>query len=261
MGLLDGKTAIITGGGTGIGLAIARRFHEEGASVFICGRREDRLREAAAGIRKDRDRFFWFRADVTVEGDIERLLAFASDKTGKIDILVNNAGIMRFGTLPESDPGMWDLTMKTNVYAPWRLMVAALPHMKKAGGGSIVNISSIAGIKAFPGAGIYCASKAALQSLSQVMAMEAAPDGIRVNIICPAVVEDTELAVPIFGAKVSDFYGTMRPLHPLGRNGKPADIAEAALFLASDRSSWITGILLPVDGGRHLSTNRPAVTA
>ncbi len=261
MGLLDGKTAIVTGGGTGIGLAIAGRFHQEGASVVICGRREDKLKEAAAGIPGNRDRFSWIRADVTVESDIERLMSFAAKKTGKIDILVNNAGVMRFGTLPDSDPGMWDLTMKINVFAPWRLMVAVLPHMKKAGGGSIVNISSIAGIKAFPGVGIYCASKAALQSLSQVMAMETAPEKIRVNLICPAVVEDTELAAPIFGEKVPDFYNTMRPLHPLGRNGKPVDIAEATLFLASDQSSWITGVILPVDGGRHLSTNRPVVSA
>jgi NAD(P)-dependent dehydrogenase (short-subunit alcohol dehydrogenase family) len=261
MGLLDEKTAIITGGGTGIGLAIARRFHQEGAHVVICGRREDKLKEAVSGIEKNRNRFSWIRADVTVEGDIERLMSFAAKQTGKIDILVNNAGIMRFGTLPESDPGMWDLTMKINVFAPWRLMVAVLPHMKKAGGGSIVNLSSIAGIKAFPGAGIYCASKAALQSISQVMAMETATEKIRVNLICPAVVEDTELAAPIFGDKVPDFYNTMRSLHPLGRNGKPADIAEAALFLASDQSDWITGIILPVDGGRHLSTNRPVVSA
>jgi len=261
MGLLDGKTAIVTGGGTGIGLAIARCFHEEGASVVICGRREDKLREAVAGIKKDRDRFSWIRTDVTVESDVDRLMSFAAKEKGKIDILVNNAGVMRFGTLAESEAGMWDLMMRVNVYAPWRMMVAALPHMKKAGGGSIVNISSIAGIKAFPGAGIYCASKAALQSLSQVMAMEAAPDKVRVNLICPAVVEETELADPIFGAKVSNFYDTMRPLHPLGRNGKPIDIAEAALFLASGQSSWITGVILPVDGGRHLSTNRPAVTA
>lgn len=261
MGLLDGKTAIVTGGGTGIGLAIAGRFHQEGAYVVICGRREDKLKEAAAGIPGNRDRFSWIRADVTVESDIERLMSFAAKKTGKIDVLVNNAGVMRFGTLPDSDPGMWDLTMKINVFAPWRLMVAALPHMKKAGGGSIVNISSIAGIKAFPGVGIYCASKAALQSLSQVMAMETAPERIRVNLICPAVVENTELAAPIFGEKVPDFYSTMRPLHPLGRNGKPVDVAEAALFLASDQSSWITGVILPVDGGRHLSTNRPVVAA
>lgn len=261
MGLLDGKTAVVTGGGTGIGLAVAGRFHEEGASVIICGRRGDKLREAAAGIAEHRDRFSWIPADVTLEDDIRKLMIFAAKKTGRIDILVNNAGMMRFGTLAESSPSMWDLTMRINAFAPWRLMVAVLPYMRKAGGGSIVNISSISGIKAFPGSGVYCASKAALQSLSQVMAMEAAPEKVRVNIICPAVVEDTELAVPIFGEKVPDFYNTMRPLHPLGRNGKPADIADAALFLASDQSSWITGIILPVDGGRHLSTNRPVVAA
>ena len=261
MGLLRGKKAIVTGGGTGIGLAIARRFHEEGAHVVICGRREDRLRAAAKKISKTGRRVSWAGADVTVEEDVRRLARFAAGKTGRIDILVNNAGVMRFGSLAESGTETWDLLMQTNVYGPWRLMVAVLPYMRKAGGGSIVNISSIAGIKAFPGVGLYCTSKAALQSLSRVMAMETAPENIRVNLICPAVVEDTELAVPIFGrGKVPAFYDAMRSLHPLGRNGKPADIAEAALFLASEQSAWITGVILPVDGGRHMSSNRPVVS-
>jgi meso-butanediol dehydrogenase/(S,S)-butanediol dehydrogenase/diacetyl reductase len=180
------------------------------------------------------------------------------EKTGRIDILVNNAGVMRFGKLDETDHSSWDMQMLTNAYAPWRLMVAVLPELRKVGGGSIINISSIAGLKAFPGVGLYCTSKAALQMLSQVMAMEAASDNIRVNLICPAVVEDTELPFPIFGEeKASEFYDNMRPLHPLGRNGTPEDVADAALFLASDQSSWITGTILNLDGGRHLATNRP----
>ena len=136
----------------------------------------------------------------------------------------------------------------------------AMPFMRESGGGSIINISSLAGIKAFPGTGVYCATKAALQTISQVMALEGAADRIRVNCILPALVEDTELSLPIFGSEeaVHDFWNRMRALHPLGRNGKPGDIAEAALFLASDASEWITGILLNVDGGRHLATNRPA---
>ena len=118
MGLLDGKTAVVTGGGTGIGLAVAGRFHEEGASVIICGRRGDKLREAAAGIAEHRDRFSWIPADVTLEDDIRKLMTFAAKKTGRIDILVNNAGMMRFGTLAESSPSMWDLTMRINAFAP-----------------------------------------------------------------------------------------------------------------------------------------------
>lgn len=257
---LAGQTAIVTGGGTGIGRAIAARFHEEGAHIVICGRRREQLDKAARAISPEGERIVAVTADVTREEDILKVVRAAVSKTGGIDVLVNSAGLMRFGKLDESGVESWDLMMRTNAFAPWRFMVAVLPEMRKRGGGAILNISSIAGIKAFPGAGIYCASKAVLQMLTQVLAMETAAEGIRVNAICPAVVEDTELADPIFGAgKVRDFYNTMRPLHPLGRNGKPSDIANAALFLVSRESSWITGVLLSVDGGRHMATNRPAV--
>ncbi len=259
MGQLDGKTAVITGGGTGIGRAIAQRFHDEGAFVVISGRRKEKLMETAAMIGPDSDRVYSIIADVTVEEDIKRLLDAAAGKTGKIDILVNNAGVMRFGRLEETPVDEWDLMMKTNTWGPWRLMVNVLPYMKKNGGGSIINISSIAGIKSYPGAGIYCTTKAALQIISQVFAMENAGDNIRVNCILPAVVEDTELSIPIFGEEnVPAFWEKLRPLHPMGRNGKPEDIADAALFFATDQSSWITGTLFNVDGGRHMATNRPA---
>ena len=258
MSLLDGKTALITGGGTGIGLTIAKRFHKEGAYTVICGRRNDKLKQAAAEISSDGSRVLAITADVTREEDIARLIAETVSRTGRLDVLVNNAGVMRFGKLDETSTETWDLMMRTNVWGPWRVMVHAVPAMKKGGGGSIVNISSIAGIKAFPGSGGYCASKAALQTISQVQAMEAAADNIRVNCILPALVEDTELAFPIVGEEnIEDFWSKMRPLHPMGRSGKPSDVTEAALFLASDQSAWITGVLLNVDGGRHLATNRP----
>ncbi|MFC1693075.1 SDR family NAD(P)-dependent oxidoreductase [Candidatus Latescibacterota bacterium] len=257
MGLLDGKTAIITGGGTGIGRAIAKRFHEEGAFVLICGRRKEKLSEAAGFISSSGERVFSITVDVTVEEDIIRLLKTTVEQTGKLNILVNNAGIMRFGGLHETPVEEWELMVTTNAFAPWRLMVHAVPYMREAGGGSIINLSSIAGIKAFPGAGVYCMSKAALQTLSQVMAMETASDNIRINCILPALVEDTELAIPIFGSEhVQDFWDKARSLHPMGRNGKPTDISDAALFFASEQSSWITGTLLSVDGGRHMATNR-----
>lgn len=259
MGKLDNKTALITGGGTGIGLEIAKRFHDEGAFIVITGRRKEVLEEASKKISPDGLRVFFVPGDITKEDDIIKVLDETFNKTGRLDIVVNNAGIMRFGKLDVTPVGEWDSIMKTNVFGPWRLMVHAVPLMKKNGGGSIINLSSIAGIKAMPGAGVYCASKSALQTISQVMAMETASDNIRVNLILPALVEDTELAYPIFGKEnVPDFYNKMRKLHPMGRNGRPKDIADAALFLASDESSWITGILLNVDGGRHLATNRPA---
>ena len=258
MGKLDSKTAIITGGGTGIGLAIAQRFHDEGAYVVICGRRREKLTEAESIISSHGDRVYSVTADVTKEKDIIRLIDETIKKTGRIDILVNNAGIMRFGMLHETSLEEWESMINTNAFGPWRLMVHAAPYMRKVGGGSIINLSSISGIKAFPASGVYCTSKAALQMISQVMSMEAAADNIRVNLILPALVEDTELAIPIFGREnIPDFYNKLRNLHPLGRNGKPKDIADAALFLASDESSWITGVMLNVDGGRHLTTNRP----
>jgi NAD(P)-dependent dehydrogenase (short-subunit alcohol dehydrogenase family) len=258
MGKLDSKTAIVTGGGTGIGLAIAKRFHDEGAFVVICGRRAEKLAEAGSVISPDGERVFSVVADVMIEEDIIRVVDETVAKTGRLDVLVNNAGIMRFGKLHETPAEEFQAMMQTNVFGSWRMMVHAVPHMRKAGGGSIINLSSIAGIKAFPGAGAYCTSKAALQMISQVMAMEVAEDKIRVNLILPALVEDTELADPIFGKEnVSDFYDKIRPLHPLGRNGKPKDIADAALFFAAEDSSWVSGVMLNVDGGRHMATSRP----
>ena len=165
---------------------------------------------------------------------------------------------MRFGKLHETPVDEWESMMRTNAFGSWRLMVQAVPHMRKVGGGSIINLSSLAGIKALAGAGVYCTLKTALQMVSQVMAMETAADNIRVNMILQALVEDTELAYPIFGkGNIPDFYNRLSNLHPMGRNGKPKDIADAALFFASDESSWIAGVMLNVDGGRHLATNRP----
>jgi NAD(P)-dependent dehydrogenase (short-subunit alcohol dehydrogenase family) len=258
MGLLDQKSAIITGGGTGIGLAIAKRFHEEGANVVICGRRMDKISEAVKKISQNGEGVYAVQADVTVEDDIKKIAEVTTEKTGRIDILVNNAGTRQYGRLEEINPQIWDVMMNTNARAPWRLMVAVLPGMRKVGGGSIINISSIAGTKAYVGNGIYGTSKAALQHLSQVMAMEMASENIRVNVISASVVEDTEIFDEVLGSETTQRgYVQMQALHPLGRNGKPKDIADAAFFLASDQSLWITGITLSVDGGRNIATNNP----
>jgi NAD(P)-dependent dehydrogenase (short-subunit alcohol dehydrogenase family) len=205
---------------------------------------------------------------LTIEEDVKKLVSATVEKFGKIDILVNCAGIMRYGALDAVEQEDWDLQMKINTYAPWRLMKEVVPHMRSARGGSIVNISSIAGNKAYPNAGVYCTTKAALQMFSQVMAMELASEQIRVNMICPGMVEDTELVNPMIAREdILAFYAKIKPLHPLGRSGKPPlgrsgkprDIANAVLFFASDESEWITGAVVPVDGGRHMATNRPEV--
>ncbi|MBN2288083.1 MAG: SDR family oxidoreductase [Candidatus Glassbacteria bacterium] len=260
MGLLSGKVAIVTGGGTGLGRAIARRFVEEDARVVVCGRRVEKLQETVEAVGGPPENVLALPCDVTDQAQILGLVKTAAGKLGGIDVLVNNAGVMRFGELGKADEHTYELMMRTNVWAPWRFSVAVVPHMKQRGGGSIVTISSIAGLKAMSGAGLYCTSKAAVQVISQTLALEHAADHIRVNVICPALVEDTELAVPIVGEEgMEEFYGKLRPLHPLGRNGRPDDIADAALFFACEESRWITGTVLPVDGGRMLTSNRPKI--
>ncbi len=258
---LNEKVAIVTGGGTGIGKAIAARFVAAGAQVVICGRRVDKLEQAAAEIGSGGDNPLALQCDVTDQAQIQGMVRTVTNRFGGVDVLVNNAGVMRFDELTRADDQTYELLMKTNLWAPWRCSTAVIPHMKNRGGGSIITISSVAGLRAMAGAGLYCTSKAAVQMLCQSLALEHAADQIRVNVICPAVVEDTELSVPIVGEDgVPEFYNKLRVCHPLGRNGRPDDIAEAALYLAGDASRWVTGTILPVDGGRMLTSNRPKIT-
>jgi NAD(P)-dependent dehydrogenase (short-subunit alcohol dehydrogenase family) len=251
--ILQDKVALITGGGTGIGLGIAKVFAAEGATVFITGRRSDVLEQAKKFIGAGA---FAIQADVTIGDEVAALVCKVLDAGRGIDVLVNSAGIMRFSNLENVDEADWDEQMRVNAYAPWRCAKEVLPGMRERKTGSIINISSISGLRPNPGSGVYCSSKASLQMMSQVLALETAADNIRVNVLCPGAVEDTELADPIFGKEnVQAFYPKLAGLHPLGRNGKPRDVGKAALFLASDDSSWITGAVIPVDGGRHLVMN------
>jgi len=260
MGVLNGKVAIVTGGGTGIGREITLAFVEEGAKVVICGRRIEKLQETASSIGASEDKILPLPCDVTDQAQIQGLVKTTLNRFGGIDVLVNNAGVMRFDNLVQADDQTYELLMRTNVWAPWRFSVAVIPYMKQRGGGSIITISSVAGLRPMLGAGLYCTSKAAVQIISQTLALEHAPDQIRVNVICPAAVENTELSIPIFGEEgVEEFLNRLKPCHPLGRNGKPEDIANAALYLASDSSRWVTGVILPVDGGRMLTSNRPKI--
>ena len=258
MGKLDGRTALVSGGGTGIGRAVAARFHGEGAFVYICGRRREKLEQAAAAISPGGERIAAIPADVTRDADISALAAAIGRRGAGLDILANCAGIMRFGRLEGLETGVLAAMLDVNTIAPWRLSMAVLPLMRQRGGGAILHVSSLSGLRPFAGSGAYCTSKAALVMLSQVMALELAADGIRVNVVCPGMVEETELGDGMFSAaEVAASYDRFRPLHPLGRNGTPADVAEAALYLCCGASSWVTGAVLPLDGGRHLTTNAP----
>jgi NAD(P)-dependent dehydrogenase (short-subunit alcohol dehydrogenase family) len=259
MGALEGRTALVTGGGTGIGRAVAQRLHGEGAFVFICGRRPEKLEQACAAICRSGERIAAVAADLTREDDVRRVAQAVAARGEGLDVLANCAGLMRFGRLEGLDPAQVKSLFDINTFAPWRVSLSVLPFMRQRGGGAIVNIASISGLRPFEGSGAYCMSKAALIMLTQVMALELAGEGVRVNAVCPGMVEDTGLGDDVFSPEqVSASYERFRPLHPLGRNGTPRDVADAVLYLCSASSSWVTGAILPLDGGRHLTTNRPA---
>jgi 3-oxoacyl-[acyl-carrier protein] reductase len=259
---LRGKVILITGASTGIGASAARAFGRSGARVVVhYNASRDAAEKVAADIREGGGEALVVQGDVNEQRIAADLVAATVSHFGRLDVLVNNAGaLVRRTRIEDYDDAYVDAVLDLNVRQVVRFVHEGAGQMRKQGdGGSIINLSSIAGIRALAGTGVYCTSKAALQMMSQVLALEVAADRIRVNLICPGLVEETELADPIYGSpeKLEEFYARLRPLHPLGRSGRPADIAELALFLASDASSWITGDIISVDGGRHLATNRP----
>lgn len=240
---LKEKTAIITGGGTGIGLACAQLFTQEGARVVIFGRRLDRLEQAQ---RKIGSAVLAIQGDITSAADTERLVETAAKQLGKVDILVNNAGIFAPSPLHETEDAVWDQTFNINMHGVFQLTRKILPQMIAQGSGSIIHISSILGMIAVPGASAYNASKGALNQFSKSIAVEYGGQGIRSNAVCPGMIE-TEMTEELRSdqALMQEFIKG----YPLGRFGKPEEVAQACLFLASDESAFITGTTLPIDGG------------
>ncbi len=244
---LAGKVAIITGAGSGIGRACAVAFAREGAQVALVGRRKDRL-EAVA--QKMGGTAVVIAADIAQKADTDRVVNVTAKHFGRIDVLLNNAGVLFPGTAEEVTEEQWDLTFDTNVKGVWRLSRDVLPHMRKAGGGSIINVASTLGLVGTRLRAAYSPSKGAVVLLTKCMAVDHAPDKIRVNCICPAFVE-TELTEAAY-SNLPDPAAAIRERvtkHPIGRLGKPEDIAGAAVFLASDESSWVTGAAFSIDGG------------
>ena len=249
---LNGKVAIITGGGPGIGRSIAETFAREGASVIIAGRRLEKLREVQDAITSVGGSAFAVKADVGNQADAQRLVDETLRLFGKLNILVNNAGDFITGSVTETSIEDWDRIFGINVRAVFLLSRLALPEIERGGGGSIINISSTLGEQVIPACTVYSASKAALNMMSKSMALDYASKGIRVNTISPGVVD-----TPIHSVrKIEDaaaWEKQVAAMHPLGRIGEPIDVAAAALFLASDDASWITGANLQVDGGIHMT--------
>lgn len=240
---LEGKTAIITGGGSGIGKAIAAAFVREGARVMICGRDRGKLELAASELGTG---CVPVAADVGDPRDIEHAVSAAAGQIQRIDILVNNAGVLLAGNAESLTDQQWQQTFDVNVRAVWLLSRAVLPHMRAAGGGSIINIGSVLSFLGARNRVAYAASKGAVLAMTRAMAVDHAAEKIRVNCICPGIVE-TEM-VAAFAVDEAARKQRMA-MHPMGRFGQPEDVAGLAVFLASDAASWITGAAYTVDGG------------
>lgn len=250
------KVVIVTGASSGIGRAAAEAFGREGAAVVVVGRDETGLAAAATAVRLAGGRPVMCRADVTADDAPERVVRTAVDAFGGIDVLVNAAGIIASGTLEATSDETWDAMMAVNARAPFRMMRAAMPHLA-ARKGAVVNVSSVNGLRSFPGVLAYCVSKAAVDQLTRCAALEMAPHGVRVNAVNPGVtVTNLHRRSGMDETQYAAFLERSKTTHPLGRPGRPEDVASLILFLASERASWMTGETIPVDGGRHLTCAR-----
>jgi NAD(P)-dependent dehydrogenase (short-subunit alcohol dehydrogenase family) len=244
---LEGKIAIVTGAGSGIGRACALALAREGARVALIGRRKDRLEGVA---REIGNKALVVAADVSKKADIDRMVEQTVASFGGLNVLINNAGVLHAGTVEQVTEEQWDETFNVNVRGVWLLSRAVLPHLRRAGGGSIINIASVLGINGVRNRACYAPSKGAVVLLAKCMAIDHGHEKIRVNAICPAFVETDLTAAVLRNAPDPEAMRRERvSAHPIGRLGQPEDIAGMAVYLASDESSWITGAVFPVDGG------------
>ncbi len=247
MSRLQGKVALITGGNAGIGEAIARRFAREGAAVVITGRRKDLLDQVVTDIAREQGRALAVAGSVADESHARAAVDQAVRTFGKLNILVNNAGIGVFGKLlHETDDATWEEILAVNLTGAFRMTRASVPAMLKAGGGSIINISSIASLVGIPMLSAYAASKGGMDALTRCTAIDYAKQGIRCNAMNPGLV-----ATPMAAGLISDQARLDQVLsdYPIARPGTPEEVASLALFLASDESVWMTGTIVPIDGG------------
>lgn len=247
---LAGKTAIVTGGGSGFGEGIARRFAAEGAKVVVADIDEAAARRVAGAVTKAGGTTLAVRADVSKADDTKRMVAAAIEAWGRLDILVNNAGVShRNGPMLGVDEATFDRIFAVNVKSIYLAAQEAVPVFRRQGGGVILNTASTAGIRPRLGLVWYNASKGAAISLTKAMAVELAPEKIRVNCLCP-VAGETPLLATFMGEDTPEKRAQFRASIPLGRLSTPEDIANAALYLCSDEASLITGVAFEVDGGR-----------
>jgi len=245
------KVVIVTGASSGIGKATAKAFLKEKAKVLMVARSEEKLKELADDVN-----YQYIAADLTNDRAAEEIIGEITLEWGGINVLVNSAGILKTGSIMNTTIDDFDYMMNINLRSVFSLMQTAIPFLKETKG-NIVNVSSVAGIRAFPNILAYCVSKAALDHLTRCSALELAPFGIRVNAVNPGVViTNLHRESGMANENYEEFLEHSKTTHPLGRVGTPEEIADLILFLASEKASWITGETVSIDGGRFLTCLR-----
>ena len=246
----------MTGASSGIGRATALRFGREGAAVLVVGRDEAALTEVATAVSREGGRGEVLAADVTAAESPSRIVRAALERLGGLTTLVNAAGIIGSGSIETTTDEQWDTMLDINSRAPFRLMRAAVPALIQSRG-SVVNVSSVTGLRSFPGVLAYCVSKSAIDQLTRCAALELAPRGVRVNAVNPGVViSNLHRRGGMDEEKYAAFLEHSKTTHPIGRPGEPHEIADLVYFLASPNAAWVTGETISIDGGRHLTCAR-----
>ena len=250
-----GKAVLVTGGSSGIGRACALALAAEGATVALAGRRRNRLDETAANVRKAGGQPIVLEGDVRDEATCAGWAQSCEQSLGGLDGLVNAAGVIGNGAIDATAPAEWDRVMDSNARSLYLMTRAAAEALKKKKG-SVVNLSSVASHRPYPGLAAYCVSKAAVDMITRCSALDFAPHGVRVNAVNPGVVVTELHTVTSAVADYPAFLERGKATHPLGRVGSVEEIAALVLFLLSDEAGWITGACMPIDGGRALSSAR-----
>ena len=247
---------MITGATSGIGRAVAKRFAAASVHTVIIGRHQSALDQVAREIQQTGGTCTPLSLDVTNDDEIRGVFDSAISQSGRLDVLVNAAGHISSGSIENTSLSAWDAMMNVNLRAVFNLMQLAVPHLIETKG-NVVNISSVTGLRSFPGVLAYCVSKAGVDQLTRCAALELAPKGVRVNAVNPGVVvTEIHKRGGMNEAAYEKFLEHSKTTHPIGRVGNAAEIAELVFFLASDKASWITGATYQIDGGRALTCAR-----
>jgi NAD(P)-dependent dehydrogenase (short-subunit alcohol dehydrogenase family) len=250
------KVVFVTGATSGIGHAVAVKFAAASARVVALGRNQSALREVETAIKNAGGEPLTLTVDVTNMGESQRAIDDTVKRFGGLDVLVNAAGHISTGSIENTSVAAWDAMMNVNLRAVFQLMQIAAPYLIKTKG-NIVNVSSVTGLRSFPGVLAYCVSKAGVDQLTRCAALELAPQGVRVNAVNPGVViTEIHKRGGMSEESYEKFLEHSKTTHPIGRVGDPREIAELVFYLASEKASWITGATYPIDGGRALTCAR-----